>query len=196
MKITNYKFKKACPAKLDQREMRSGGFTLVEIIVALGIFVTTVTIAIGSLVGLYSANNKSQALSSVINDLNYSIENMTRTIRFATVFHCCSSGTLTSPQSCNNGDTFFAVSTSSTPTIYRLQNNKLEQSTNSGASYDPITSSEVTIQYARFYVFNTTKGDSNQPYAILVLKGFAGDKPGEQSVFDIQTKISQRELDI
>jgi len=182
-----------------QFKNHKNGFTLVEIIVALGIFVTTVTIALGSLVSLYSANNKSQALSSVINNLNYSIENMAKTIRFATAYHCGDpGGTLTAPRSCNSGDAFLAINTNGTLLIYRFNSStsKLETSLDGGSTYKPLTSDEVTLEHSKFYVFNTIVGDDNQPYVLLIIKGFAGKSPSAQSTFVIETVVSQRELDI
>ena len=172
------------------------GFTLVELIVAVGIFVTSVTIAIGALVALYGANNKSQSLASVINSLSFSIENMTRDIRFATTYHCGNTGTLTQAQNCSSGDVFLAISTSTTPIIYRFQSGKLTKSYNNGSTYTDVTSSEVTIEYAKFFVYYSTPGDVFQPHVLLVLRGYSGEKPSEQSRFDIQTVISQRSLDL
>jgi type II secretory pathway pseudopilin PulG len=187
----------------------SGGFTLVEIIVALGIFVSAVTLAVGSLLSLYNANNRSQSLSSVINSLSFSIENMTRTIRFATNYHCGdtnpSSGHST-PRDCSDGnpseDAFLAVTDSNNDLIrYRFRNARIERSenSNSNSAYVPITSSEVTITNMKFYVLNTTPasgGNSEQPYVVMVIKGYAGRRPSEESGFSIETVVSQRKLDL
>jgi type II secretory pathway pseudopilin PulG len=179
-----------------QSENRKDGFTLVEIIIAIGLFITVVTISLGSLIGLYNANNKSQSLSSVINNINYSVENMVRIIRFANIYHCGNIGTLTAQRSCDSGDTFLAITTGGQTTIYRINGAKLEVSTNGGASYTPVTSGEVTVTNAKFYVFNTTPGDNNQPYVLMTIKGYAGKKPSTQSSFDIQTTVSRRKLDL
>jgi len=178
------------------------GFTLVELMVALGLFGIIVTISIGSVIGLFDANRKSQSLASVVNNLNFSIENMTRIIRFAGAYHCSLSVPLSSPNDCSSGDVAVAVTNGSGTTIFRFNSGtgKIETSTTGGNSYTPITSDEVTIQSAKFYVFNTTPGsggDVNQPYILVIIRGFAGgSKPSSQSSFDVQTIISQRELDL
>jgi prepilin-type N-terminal cleavage/methylation domain-containing protein len=166
------------------------GFTLVEIIVAIGIFVTAVTISLGAVVGLYSANNKSQSLASVINNLSYSIENMTRTIRFGDNYHC---GSPTGPTTCPNGDAFLSVTFNSQTIKYQFQGGKLQTATDSGP-FTNITSSDVTIEHGRFRVFD--QGPNSQPYVLMVIKGYAGKKPSEQSRFDIETVVSQRILDL
>jgi len=172
------------------------GFTLLELIVSIGLFLIAVTIGLGAVASLYNANNKSQSLSSIVNNLNYSIEGMARVMRFSNVYHCGSSGTLTAPQSCAAGDTSVAVTTAASSIIYRFVGSRIESSTDSGASYRPVTGSDVTIQNARFYVFNTTPGDNRQPYVLMVIKGYSGVKPSAQTSFDIETLVSQRTLDI
>ena len=176
----------------------SRGFTLVEIIVAVGIFVTVVTISLGAIVSLYNANNKSQSLASVINNLNYSVESMIRDVRFATTYHC-GTGTWTEPQNCtieSGGGTYLALNTASSLIIYKYEAGKISKSTDGGVTYTDVTSSEVTIDYAKFYVYYATPGDEFQPQVQLIVRGYAGDRPVDESRFDIQTTISQRALDL
>lgn len=197
------------PARISFSKKNLGGFTLIEIIVALGIFITAVSISIGALVGLYDANSKSQSLSSVISNLNYSVENMVRTIRFAESYHCGSGNLpLTTPRPCYDGDldpgsnpndVFLAVTEAGLTTIFKYNNvsKKIETSIDGGSTYTPVTSSEVTITYAKFYTFFTEPlPDDQQPQVVLVIRGFAGKKPSSQSSFDIQTVVSQRKLDL
>jgi len=178
------------------------GFTLVEMIIALTLFSLVVAMSTGALVGLFDANRKSQSLASVINNLNYSIENMTRTIRFAKAYNCGAAIPLTTPVNCTGNPTppgeSIAVTSGSGTTIFRFNNSnsKLEISTNNGTTYTPITSSEVTITYAKFFVYNTASGEGRQPYALIIIRGYAGSKPSSRSEFDIQTIVSQRPLDL
>ncbi len=174
------------------------GFTLVELIISVGLFVTVITIGLGAVLSIFDANSKSQSVSSVMNNLNYSLDSMTRDIRFSSKYHCGSATPLDSPNSCPNGDTFLAVSTSSPITVYQYNSTTktIEKSTTGGPPYTPIIGGEVTITYAQFYVFNTIVGDNRQPYVLFVIRGFAGKKPSTQSTFDLETVISQRQLDI
>jgi prepilin-type N-terminal cleavage/methylation domain-containing protein len=184
------------------------GFTLVEMIVAIGIFLIVITVSMGALINLYNANNKSQSLAAVTDSLNYSLESMAKTIRFANNYHCgdASFVPLTTAINCSSnsiglGGTEFSVSTSSLPTSYKLNGGKIEVAPY-GGDFSSITPASVTIQYLRFYVFNTPKfsdggpGSLEQPYVIIVLKGYAGTKASNESSFVLQTTVSQRPLDL
>lgn len=171
------------------------GFTLAELMIAVGLFTVVVTIGSGSVLGLLNTNNRSQSISAIMNNLNYSVESISRTIRFGRAYHCGSGGVLTVEASCANGDTFLAVTNNGVVTAFRLNGSTIEQSVG-GAAYKPVTASSVNIQYVRFYTFNTTPGDTRQPYVILVLKGYTGSNVPSQSYFDLETLISQRQLDI
>ena len=64
------------------------GFTLVEIIVALGLFTIVMFVATGALLSIVSVNKKAQAQQSAINNLNFALENMTRSLRTGYNYHC------------------------------------------------------------------------------------------------------------
>ncbi|TSC61277.1 MAG: hypothetical protein G01um1014107_62 [Parcubacteria group bacterium Gr01-1014_107] len=61
------------------------GQSLVEIIVALGVFVIVVTIGLGAVLTLFSSNKKSQELKSVLDNLNAAMETMTRELSVASM---------------------------------------------------------------------------------------------------------------
>lgn len=179
--------------------LRSGGFTLIELMIALALFTVIAFISIGAILSIFDANRRSQASKTIVDNLNYSIESMARTVRFGTNYHCGASGVLSAPQNCNTGassDTLLAVTFNGSVNVFRLNGTALQKSTNGGATYTNITPPEVVIQYLRFYVLGSTFGDVNQPYVLAVIKGYAGNKPTAQSNFTIQTMMSQRSLDI
>lgn len=64
------------------------GFTLVEALVSLGIFSIVVVAASGVILSIISSNKKNQAISSVVNNLNYSIESMVRDIKTGYKYQC------------------------------------------------------------------------------------------------------------
>lgn len=178
------------------------GFTLVEMLVAISLFIIVVFISIGSLLVVFDSNRKAQSSKTIVDNLNLTIENMSRTIRFGTKYHCGSGGTLSNPKNCDNnteGDTFLAVNFQSSTIIYRWGgsiNDPVQRSDNGGASYTNITAPEVKIERLRFYVFGTTAGDNTQPYVVVVMKGYVGNKTTSQTKFSIETLMSQRALDI
>ncbi|MFA6459219.1 MAG: type II secretion system protein [Candidatus Paceibacterota bacterium] len=67
---------------------RIGGFTLVEMIVSLGIFSVVAVVALGALVRIITANQKAQSLQSAMTNLNFALEAMSREIRVGSEYNC------------------------------------------------------------------------------------------------------------
>lgn len=68
------------------------GFTIIEMIVSLAIFSFVITIAVGALLMLMSANKQLQGEQSVMTNLSFALDSMTREIRTGTFFYCDSQG--------------------------------------------------------------------------------------------------------
>ena len=64
------------------------GFTLVEILVVLGVFSSVMVIAAGALLTTQSINTKLKESQSVLDNVNLSVELMARDIRYGSEFHC------------------------------------------------------------------------------------------------------------
>ncbi len=64
------------------------GFTLVEIIVVMGLFSAVMTLAAGTLLTTQAINVKLQETQSILDNVNLSMETMTREIRYGTDYHC------------------------------------------------------------------------------------------------------------
>lgn len=64
------------------------GFTLIEIMVSISIFSIVMLIVIGALLMLNDANKKSQAVRSVVDNLNFAIEDMSRKMKTGKDFRC------------------------------------------------------------------------------------------------------------
>jgi prepilin-type N-terminal cleavage/methylation domain-containing protein len=64
------------------------GFTLIEMIVSLGVFGIIVTTAIGALLVLVSSNQKLQGEQSVMTNLAFALDGMTREIRTGYFYFC------------------------------------------------------------------------------------------------------------
>jgi prepilin-type N-terminal cleavage/methylation domain-containing protein len=71
-----------------QRNRTQAGFTLIEMIVSLGIFSVVMTIAVGSLLVLIFNNQKLQGEQSVMTNLAFALDGMTREIRTGTHYFC------------------------------------------------------------------------------------------------------------
>lgn len=67
---------------------QSRGFTLVEMLVVLGLFSFIMTLATGVLYSTQAINVKLQASQAVLDNVNISMDTMSRDIRYGFDFHC------------------------------------------------------------------------------------------------------------
>src|SRR4051812_37401392 len=79
------------------------GFTLVEMLVAIALFSIVMVVAVGTLLSLAAANKKAQALQSVMNNLNISLDGMVRSLRMGTSFQCLLKNPGPPGNDCKNG---------------------------------------------------------------------------------------------
>ena len=182
----------------DNIKNQTGGFTLIEIMVSVSIFIMVMVIVMGSILSVLNANQKSQSLRSVMDNVDSTMDDMTRTIRFGTEYHCGSNGLLTAPQDCGTGGTSLTVKASDGSEVtYALVSGGIARSINGAPNY-LVTSPDVTITNLTFRVFGSASflsGDYYQPQVIIVVSGYAGSKALTQSTFTIETTVSQRQLD-
>jgi len=176
------------------------GFTLVEILVSITIFLVVMTVAMGSVVSIINTNRKVGISKALMDNLNFAMESISREIRFGKNYHCITagdSGPYSTTQNCPSGGTAISFySQEGAQVIYRLNGTAIEVSTDNGTTYIPITSPEVIVQDLTFYVVgaNPPPGDTLQPRVIIRLKGLAGTGQN-QTYFALETQVSQRELD-
>ena len=202
--------------------MKTKGFTLIEIIVSLAIFSVVAVIAIGALVRVTSANRQAQAIQSGVNNVSFVLDALSREMRVGTSYACYhSSGFITpgatqlnfdpasNPCSSNTtytnpGDTIISFTSSdgllyaylfsnpsgvATTTVYKAEATTGGQSLMT-ISFYPLTSQSVNITDYHVGIYS----GSSYPYhlAFVRMKGYVGIKIKDQSVFDVETTISDR----
>ena len=79
------------------RSQAQTGFTIIEMIVSLAVFAVVITISIGALLILISTNQKLQAEQSVLTNLAFALDSMTREIRTGTRYLCASLNNYNTP---------------------------------------------------------------------------------------------------
>lgn len=177
------------------------GFTLIEVLVSVAIFAVVMVIALGALLSISTANRKAESLKSVINNLNFAIDSMSRSVRTGSSWTCGAGGDCTSGA---NVIGFIPPGGSSQRTWYRLSTDNslcnqtgtagcIIKSTNSvtgqtsSGSWSSITSPEVIISDFSagspasylFYVVGSAPGTdpsplnaATQPKLVITLSGF------------------------
>jgi len=86
---------------IKKQKINNRGFSLVEMLVAIGIFMSIMTIAITSLISIISANKKAQAIKSTIDNVTFAVETMSRDMRVGNSYQCSTDGYVFAQQ-CND----------------------------------------------------------------------------------------------
>lgn len=195
------------------------GFTLVELIVSVGLFTAVIFVATGALLSVVALNKKAQAQQSAINNLNFALENIARSIRTGSNYRCNlgvvdrwdgTSWQDVTPNDCDSntagGNQIIFESESgdggdnNDNWSYYLENSTIIAK-KKGNSANAITAPEIFIEDIRFFVTGATVAGGTQPMVRIVLKGYAfvgdtnTDNPRRVD-FNLQTIASQRKLDV
>jgi prepilin-type N-terminal cleavage/methylation domain-containing protein len=181
----------------------SAGFTLIELMVSLMIFSIVVLAAIGSLYTVNNASRKARAMQTVLDNLTFSIESISRTIRTGSSVAC---GGGNGSLNCSFDDQIPSTSIIIDSTFgvsqfveYRLSNSvngtglieKRVQENGVWSDWAAITSPEINIQNLSFYVDGAETSDGKQPQVSIFVQGVATISEGT-APFAIQTYVSQR----
>ncbi len=179
------------------------GFTLIEIMVSISIFSVIMLMVSSSIYTVFDSNRKSQSMRSVMDNLNLSLEAMTRTIRFGKDYHCdITAGVSTSPRDCASGASSIAITDfNGNRVIYKLVGSRIARTVNGGSDIF-VTGTDVNISTVTFRVLGSTPYepslgtfDLSQPKVIIVIDGYAGTKATSRTNFVLQTTVSQRQFD-
>ncbi len=73
-----------------RNQCRQAGFTLIEMIVSLALFSIVVVVSVGALLMLVGTNNQLQGEQSVMTNLSFALDSMTRELRTGTAYYCFS----------------------------------------------------------------------------------------------------------
>ncbi len=164
------------------------GFTLVEMIVAIFVFSVVMVISTGALVSIIGANRKAQSVKSVMNNVAFSLDSMTRALRVGTDYDC---GVSLCERDGSNALTFTDVDGRVVQYRLNTSTNQIERDID-GGGFQALTAPEVTVDRLMFYVDGVDA--DGQPRVLIVVGGRAGVGKSE-TVFNIQTLVSQRSLD-
>ena len=182
--------------------MNKRGFTLIEMLVSVAIFATVMVIALGALLSMSESDRKSQTLKSVINNLNFSLDSMSRSLRTGDNYHCDAAvPPVTDPRDCiasvassiayRSGAGSTVVYCRGTGTACSSSGVAVLRSINGGVTFAPITSPEVVISNLTFYVVGAQSA-TIQPKVTILLSGAVQVSGSQQSQFNLQTSVTER----
>lgn len=194
---------------------KEGGFTLIEVMIAMAIFTVIVTIGIGSVLSAIRQHHVSEDSRTVIDNLNFLMEDMARNVRLGMNVHCMASGEAplsftddydaVPPQDCAlPGDAHNAI-------VFNDQSGRqLTYAISTGLGGAPsqvykqrgsadavlVNPPEVEMDFAKsgFTVRGSLPGDGAQPIVTIRLVGKVVYK-SVNTIFSIQHTVTLRNVD-
>lgn len=153
------------------------GFTIIELLVAMTLFIVFVVIASGGFIRALRTQRAIVALIAANDNVSLSIEQMAREIRTGSTF------------SSNGGVDLNFTNAYNESVVYQLKDNTIERNSK------PITATNVKINVLKFYLAGQLAGD-NYPPRITISLNVSPNIPTIRNIStNFQTTISARNLD-
>lgn len=194
--------------------LNNKGFTIIEMIVSLGIFAVVAVIAVGALLKISDANKKALVLKTSINNLNFALETMSREMRLGSNFgcgqkpedlehghmgnNCPNSGKwiisfdsqyvgIDSRDANSKCNLVYAYYFGSNSKLKKMQQKYCNDPIDDERYYYDIVSPDISIIDS-----NVEMDTSSQSRIFIWLKGSVGKREIDKVTFAVQTSISQR----
>lgn len=166
--------------------LRDQGFTLVELVVAIAVFATVVTLVSSIFVSSVGSQRKNINNQDVLDNGRYVLETMGRAIR---------QGIITQPPSDATQSTIQLNHPTKGVVVYQLDNGQVKET--SGGNTTTLSSSNVTVQKLTFAVQGNSAppSDTNQPRVTISISiKSTQSTSGTDSIINLQTTVTPRNL--
>ncbi|KND50365.1 MAG: putative Type IV pilus pilin [Parcubacteria bacterium C7867-007] len=175
------------------------GFSLIELVVSVGLFAVVMLLSTGAYLSLISLDRKARATNDLVTNLSFAIDTMERSLRTGSEFTCGGEDVGGSTSDCLSGRESISFVNEQNQTItYKQIETTLQQCT--GLVCDSLTDPRITIEDVRFFVRGTgTTGPAatQQPWVTFSIKGtITPDSTNGPITFTIQSTASQRKIDL
>ena len=183
-----------------------------ELLISMALFIVVVTMGIGALLVLISANLKAQNIQESVSNLQFALDSMTREIRTGYSYYCSSGvetvGDIGTTQDCNKGTYLSIIEGGKSLTEgddnrriayrYNASDDSIERKIGTGP-WVRLTNANVAVTSMYFNVNNTTPfedANSAQPNVTIYISGVVSGVDDSDSTFELQTTVTQRTLDL
>jgi len=163
-----------------QNNNKESGLTMIELIVAIGIFGLVIGMTVNIFVLALASQRRVIALRNVEDNIRFTIELMAREIKTGENFN-------------SGGNSLSFTNAKGEAVTYRLNNNAVEKSSDGGANYSAVTGAEAVVNYLNFYLMGQATGDDLEP-RITVAIGITSSVGNQTANLKVQTTISERLL--
>jgi len=199
------------------KKKKNAGYTIIETMIAVSLFIIIIMTGMNSLLNANMLHQKSQNMRSIMDNLSFVLEDMSRNLRTGTNYHCFVAGDaipsitspiVSAPKSCANGWAIAFESASGNPGnnddqwVYYINNGKIFKSAAgpySVSNFIQLTPDEVIINsISGFSVLGAehpSSGNQQQPFVVIRLVGNIIFR-NITTPFSLQTSVSQRVIDI
>jgi len=166
------------------------GYTIIETMIAVSIFLVVITIGMEALLNANLIHRKSQDMRSIMDNLSFIMEDMSRNLRTGSNYNSTSSSQIS-----------FDETATGERWVYRIESNNIYKSTQGGAdgSWTPLNIEyEIKIDpnASSFSVIGAEPPpDTQQPFVTIRLVGTITYR-NIDTPFSLQTSVSQRLVDI
>lgn len=175
-----------------------GGYTLIELMVSIGLFAIIMTLVAGAYFMMISISQQAAGISTAVDGISFALEDMSRLIRTGTAYGCPTAGF-----DCSGDSVFtFTDQTGQSEVFTRgtdpvTHNGVIEQVTNSGTPIE-LTDPSVNIGSLMFYSVGVAVGAADgPPYVTMIISGtLPGGKTQAPTPFTIETSAAMRGIDL
>lgn len=196
--------------KIFKNKKNNAGFTLIELMVAIALFTTLVTIGIGALLNANAVHKKNQKIRSLMDGLSFILEDMSTNIRTGSDYNKNVSNTdMTELSFINHNDdtnpewAYSFVEENNVVNLYKSIPGHDDVYHITKSTLDDailINPSEIIFDYGSgFDIIGAEKEnvnhDAQQPYVIIKLSGVIKYKD-DTIPFSLESSVSQRLVDV
>jgi Tfp pilus assembly protein PilW len=195
---------------------KNSGFTILETMIAVSLFIVIVMTGMNALLNASLIGQKSKNMRSIIDNLSFIMEDMSKNLRTGYHYHCFSGGDVISAavasiaKSCPSGWGLAFESADGLPGniddqwVYYIGTYNgtvgIFKSVDGGANFVQLNPDEVVIDttLSTFSVLGAespANGDTQEPFVTIRLVGTITFK-GIVTSFNLQTSVSQRLIDV
>jgi type II secretory pathway pseudopilin PulG len=184
---------------------KEAGYTIIETMISVALFIIIVTAGMGALLNANLLHQKSRDMRSIMDNLSFIMEDMSRNLRTGYDYHCINDGflTTTNPHDCASGGGISFKSSLGGQWVYFIGtyngSSGIFRSLDGGTTFIKLTSDEMVIDPTSSFSVSGAPpppGDLHQPFVTIKLVGKIILNSNVSTPFSLRTSVSQRKIDI